>query len=134
MFVGNNGLRIAQEEDLRPCLHRGALLGHGRRRHPSWPTTRSMGWGGGWKPRATARAFNVARRIRAGTVIAQGVGGTDVTERRARVTARAQGWGTDMAGIGQNGCLRWIQTEWDGSRVGPPRPSKITEIKSITWM
>ena len=74
VFVGNNGMRIAQEEIFGPVF---TVMPYSGKDDDAVRLANDSiyGLGGGVESASTARAFNVARRIRAGTVIAQGVGG-----------------------------------------------------------
>ena len=114
-----NDMRIAQEEIFGPVFtvvpYSGTDDDAVRLANDS-----IYGLGGGVESTSTARAFNVARRIRAGTVLAQGVG--DVTGHRRRTRRRARaGLGRDDGRHRPERRLRWLQAERHRPRVGPSR-------------
>ncbi len=132
VFVGNNGMRIAQEEIFGPVF---TVVPYSGKDDDAVRLANDSiyGLGGGVESASTARAFNVARRIRAGTVIAQGVGGTDVTAPSPG-DGQGPGWGYTMAGIGQNGAFGGFKQSGIGREWGHHGLEEFTEIKSITWM
>jgi aldehyde dehydrogenase (NAD+) len=90
------------------------------------------GLGGGVESKSTARAFNVARRIRAGTVLAQGVGGSAGTDVGPG-GGQGPGWGESMAGIGQSGAFGGFKQSGIGREWGTHGLDEFTEIKAIHW-
>jgi aldehyde dehydrogenase (NAD+) len=132
VFVGNNGMRIAQEEIFGPVF---TVVPYSGKDDDAVRLANDSiyGLGGGVESASTARAFNVARRIRAGTVIAQGVGRTDMTAPSPG-DGQGPGWGYTMAGIGQNGAFGGFKQSGIGREWGHHGLEEFTEIKSITWM
>ena len=90
------------------------------------------GLGGGVISASTARAFNVARRIRAGSMSAQGVGATAVNPLGPG-GGQGPGWGEAMAGIGQTGAFGGFKQSGLGREWGHHGVEEFTEIKSVTW-
>jgi aldehyde dehydrogenase (NAD+) len=131
VFIGRNDMRIAQEEIFGPVFtvvpYSGTDDDAVRLANDS-----IYGLGGGVESASTARAFNVARRIRAGTVLAQGVDaspGTDVGPGGGQ----GPGWGETMAGIGQNGAFGGFKQSGIGREWGHHGLEEFTEIKAIHW-
>jgi acyl-CoA reductase-like NAD-dependent aldehyde dehydrogenase len=90
------------------------------------------GLGGGVVAGNTARAFNVARQIRAGSVSAQGVGGGAVADMGPG-GGQGPGWGTSMSGIGQSGAFGGYKQSGLGREWGRHGIEEFTEIKSLSW-
>jgi aldehyde dehydrogenase (NAD+) len=131
VFIGTNDMRIAQEEIFGPVFtvvpYSGTDEDAVRIANDS-----IYGLGGGVEARSTARAFNVARRIRAGTVLAQGVGegpGDDVGPGGGQ----GPGWGETMAGIGQSGAFGGFKQSGVGREWGTLGLEEFTEVKAIHW-
>jgi acyl-CoA reductase-like NAD-dependent aldehyde dehydrogenase len=132
VFIGNNGMRIAQEEIFGPVF---TVVPYSGKDDDAVRLANDSiyGLGGGVESASTARAFNVARRIRAGTVIVQGVDRTEVTAPSPG-DGQGPGWGYTMAGIGQNGAFGGFKQSGIGREWGHHGLEEFTEIKSITWM
>ena len=81
---------------------------------------------------STARAFNVARQIRAGSMSAQGVGGAPQLDLGPG-GGQGPGWGEGMAGIGQKGAFGGYQNSGIGREWGHHGFEAFTEVKHITW-
>jgi acyl-CoA reductase-like NAD-dependent aldehyde dehydrogenase len=130
VFIGPNDLRIAQEEIFGPVLtvvpYSGTDADAVRIANDS-----AYGLGGGVVANGTARAFNVARQIRAGSMSAQGVGGTAADSGPGG--GQGPGWGEAMAGIGQTGAFGGFKQSGIGREWGSHGLEEFTEVKSITW-
>ncbi len=131
VFIGTNDMRIAQEEIFGPVFTVVPYSG--------WDddavrlaNDSIYGLGGGVESESTARAFNVARRIRAGTVLAQGVGGASGTDVGPG-GGQGPGWGETMAGIGQSGAFGGFKQSGIGREWGTHGLDEFTEIKAIHW-
>jgi acyl-CoA reductase-like NAD-dependent aldehyde dehydrogenase len=131
VFIGTNDMRIAQEEIFGPVFtvvpYSGTDDDAVRLANDS-----IYGLGGGVEAKTTARAFNVARRIRSGTAIAQGVGGTEANGASPG-NGQGPGWGQSMAGIGQQGAFGGFKQSGIGREWGRHGIEEFTEIKSISW-
>jgi aldehyde dehydrogenase (NAD+) len=131
VFIGDNGMRIAQEEIFGPVFT--VVPYSGKDEDAVRLANDSIyGLGGGVESVSTTRAFNVARRIRAGTVLAQGVGepsGTDLGPGGGQ----GPGWGETMAGIGQSGAFGGFKQSGIGREWGHHGLEEFTEIKTIHW-
>src|SRR5262249_41479756 len=90
------------------------------------------GLGGGVVAASTARAFNVARRIRAGSVTAQGVGATPLVDLGPR-GGEGAGGGTIRAGTGQQGAFGGFKHSGVGREWGHHGFASFTEVKQISW-
>jgi aldehyde dehydrogenase (NAD+) len=131
VFIGTNDMRIAQEEIFGPVLT--VVPYSGRDADAVRLANDSIyGLGGGVEAQSTARAFNVARQIRAGTVIVQGVGGTPLADMGPG-GGQGPGWGQGMAGIGQSGAFGGFKQSGIGREWGRHGLVEFTEVKSITW-
>jgi aldehyde dehydrogenase (NAD+) len=130
VLIGTNDMRIAQEEIFGPVLtvipYSGTDADAVRIANDS-----IYGLGGGVVANGTARAFNVARQIRAGSMSAQGVGagGRDP----GRGGGQGPGWGETMAGIGQTGAFGGFKQSGIGREWGHHGIEEFTEVKSLTW-
>ena len=80
---------------------------------------------------STARAFNVARRIRAGHVTANGVGGEPVAGGPGG--GQGPGWGSTMKGIGQEGAFGGYKQSGLGREWGRVGLEDYCEIKNLIW-
>jgi aldehyde dehydrogenase (NAD+) len=131
VFVGTNDMRIAQEEIFGPVFTVVPYSGQDddavRLANDS-----IYGLGGGVESQSTARSFNVARRIRAGTVLAQGVGATAAPDAGPG-GGQGPGWGDSMAGIGQSGAFGGFKQSGVGREWGHHGLEEFTEIKAIHW-
>jgi aldehyde dehydrogenase (NAD+) len=131
VFIGTNDLRIAQEEIFGPVLtvipYSGSDADAIRLANDS-----IYGLGGFVVAATTARAFNVARRIRAGTVTAEGVNPSPEIDPGSG-GGQGPGWGQGMAMIGQSGAFGGFKQSGVGREWGRHGLEEFTEIKSITW-
>ena len=131
VFIGTNDMRIAQEEIFGPVLtvvpYSGTDADAIRLANDS-----IYGLGGGVEAKTTARAFNVARQIRSGTVLAQGVG-WEATIDPGRGGGQGPGWGEQMTGIGQNGAFGGFKQSGIGREWGRHGLEEFTEVKAIHW-
>jgi aldehyde dehydrogenase (NAD+) len=131
VFVGTNDMRIAQEEIFGPVLtvvpYSGKDADAVRLANDS-----IYGLGGGVVAQNTARAFNVARQIRAGSVQAQGLGSIVLTDLGPG-DGQGPGWGQSMVGIGQSGAFGGYKQSGLGREWGHHGLEEFTEIKSISW-
>lgn len=112
VLVGRNDMRIAREEIFGPVLTVVPYSGTDEEA-VRLANDSIYGLGGGVVANQTARALNVARRIRVGSMSAQGVGDSPLAET---------GPG---AGQGPAGCVRWVQAERHRARVGRPRLGEV---------
>jgi len=131
VFIGRNDMRIAQEEIFGPVFtvvpYSGTDEDAVRLANDS-----IYGLGGGVESASTARSFNVARRIRAGTVMAQGVG-VSAGVSAGPGDGQGPGWGETMAGIGQSGAFGGFKQSGIGREWGHHGLEEFTEIKAIHW-
>ncbi len=131
VFVGTNDMRIAQEEIFGPVLtvipYSGSDEDAVRIANDS-----VYGLGGGVVAQHTGRAFNVARRIRAGSMSAVGLANTPGGAGPGG--GQGPGWGQSMRGIGQSGAFGGFKQSGVGREWGTVGVEEFTEIKSISWM
>ena len=131
VFIGTNDMRIAQEEIFGPVLtvipYSGTDADAIRLANDS-----VYGLGGGVVAANTARAFNVARQIRAGLMSAQGVGRAALPGL-GQGSGQGPGWGESMSGIGQSGAFGGFKQSGIGREWGHHGVEEFTEIKSISW-
>jgi aldehyde dehydrogenase (NAD+) len=131
VFIGANDMRIAQEEIFGPVLT--VVPYSGKDEDAVRLANDSIyGLGGGVESQSTARAFNVARRIRAGTVLAQGVGSSSGLDLGPGA-GQGPGWGETMAGIGQSGAFGGFKQSGIGREWGTLGLEEFTEVKAIHW-
>jgi aldehyde dehydrogenase (NAD+) len=131
VMIGTNDMRIAQEEIFGPVLtvipYSGKDADGVRLANDS-----IYGLGGGVVAGNTARAFNVARQIRAGSMSAQGVGATPLTDLGPG-GGQGPGWGSTFAGIGQSGAFGGYKQSGIGREWGHLGFETFTEVKSLGW-
>jgi aldehyde dehydrogenase (NAD+) len=131
VFVGTNDMRIAQEEIFGPVFtvvpYSGKDADAIRLANDS-----IYGLGGAVESHSTARAFNVARQIRAGHFMVHGIGDALLADM-GRGDGQGPGWGQGMAGIGQSGAFGGFKQSGIGREWGRHGLEEFTEIKSITW-
>jgi aldehyde dehydrogenase (NAD+) len=126
-----NDMRIAQEEIFGPVMT--VIPYSGNEDEAVRIANDSIyGLGGGVVSANTGRAFNVARRIRAGAMSAQGVGG------RAAVSTgpgngQGPGWGLQPGGIATGGAFGGFKQSGVGREWGHHGLEEYTEIKYLTW-
>jgi aldehyde dehydrogenase (NAD+) len=130
VMIGRNEMRIAQEEIFGPVLtvvpYRGGDDEAVRIANDS-----IYGLGGGVIAASSARAFNAARQIRAGTVTATGVGTAAVATGPGG--GQGPGWGATPKGIGQAGAFGGYKQSGLGREWGHHGLEDFTEIKNLTW-
>jgi acyl-CoA reductase-like NAD-dependent aldehyde dehydrogenase len=131
VMIGTNDMRIAQEEIFGPVLTVIPYSGNDRDA-VRLANDSVYGLGGGVVAAGTARAFNVARQIRAGSMSAQGVGGVPLVELGPG-GGQGPGWGEQMAGIGQKGAFGGYKQSGVGREWGHHGFEAFTEVKSLTW-
>jgi len=131
VFVGKNDMRIAQEEIFGPVLtvipYSGSDDDAIRIANDS-----IYGLSGGVVAANTARAFNVARRIRTGTIMAQGAASAGASDP-GRGVGQGPGWGAPLAGIAQGGAFGGFKQSGIGREWGRHGLEDFTELKSISW-
>ncbi|HEY3669611.1 MAG TPA: aldehyde dehydrogenase family protein [Acidimicrobiia bacterium] len=131
VLIGTNDMRIAQEEIFGPVLtvipYSGSDTDAVRRANDS-----IYGLGGRVIAASTARAFNVARRIRAGLMSAQGVGASSSGDLGPG-GGQGPGWGSTPAGIGQSGAFGGFKQSGIGREWGHLGFETFTEVKSLSW-
>ena len=131
VFVGGNHLRIAQEEIFGPVLtvvpYSGSDEDAVRIANDS-----IYGLGAGVIAGSTARAFNAARQIRAGSVQAHGVGSAAL-DSTGPGAGQGPGWGSQFAGIGQSGAFGGYKQSGLGREWGRHGLEDFTEIKHLSW-
>jgi aldehyde dehydrogenase (NAD+) len=131
VFIGSNDMRIAQEEIFGPVL---TVVPYSGKDDDAVRLANDSiyGLGGGVDALSTARAFNVARRIRSGTVLANGVGSPAIADMGPG-DGQGPGWGEEMAGIGQSGAFGGFKQSGIGREWGHHGVEEFTEIKTIHW-
>ncbi len=131
VFVGKNDMRIAQEEIFGPVLtvipYSGSDEDAVRIANDS-----IYGLAGGVVAASTARAFNVARQIRTGSVTAQGIASAGAGAP-GRGAGQGPGWGAALAGIAQGGAFGGFKQSGIGREWGRHGLEDFTEVKSISW-
>ncbi len=130
-FVGTNEMRIAQEEIFGPVL---TIIPYSGSDEEAVRIANDsiFGLGGSVVAANTARAFNAARRIRAGTVAAEGVGGFGAANPGAG-GGQGPGWGEPVAGFGQSGAFGGFKQSGIGREWGRLGLEDFTEVKSLSW-
>ena len=130
-FVGTNDMRIAQEEIFGPVLtiipYSGSDEDAVRIANDS-----IYGLAGSVVSANTSRAFNVARRIRAGTVTAEGVGSAAPVDPGLG-NGQGPGWGQPIPGLAQGGAFGGFKQSGIGREWGRHGMEDFTELKSISW-
>ncbi len=131
VFIGTNDMRIAQEEIFGPVF---TVVPYSGKDDDAVRLANDSiyGLGGGVEAQSTTRAFNVARRIRAGTVMVQGVG-TAAPSDPGPGGGQGPGWGQAFAGIGQSGAFGGFKQSGIGREWGRHGLEEYTEIKTINW-
>ena len=130
-FVGTNEMRIAQEEIFGPVLtivpYSGSDDDAVRIANDS-----IYGLAGSVVAANTSRAFNVARRIRTGTITAEGVGSLGAVDPSSGA-GQGPGWGEAAPGLGQGNCFGGFKQSGIGREWGRHGLEDFTEIKTISW-
>jgi acyl-CoA reductase-like NAD-dependent aldehyde dehydrogenase len=131
VFIAKNDMRIAQEEIFGPVLTVIPYSG-GDEEAVRLANDTIYGLGAAVVSASTARAFNVARQIRAGRVSARGLEGR-LVEGVGRGSGQGPGWGALSAGIGQAGTFGGFKQSGLGREWGTHGLEEFTEVKSISW-
>jgi acyl-CoA reductase-like NAD-dependent aldehyde dehydrogenase len=130
VFIGRNDMRIAQEEIFGPVLtvvpYSGSDEDAIRLANDS-----IYGLSGSVTAASTARAFNVARRIRTGLISAQGI--AEATVDPGAGGGQGPGWGETTPGLAQGGAFGGFKQSGIGREWGRHGLEHFTEIKSISW-
>ncbi len=131
VFVGSNDMRIAQEEIFGPVL---TVIPYSGRDDDAIRLANDSiyGLGGSVMAANTARAFNVARRVRAGSVTATGVGQPSAGDAGLGA-GQGPGWGEPVRGVAQGGAFGGFKQSGIGREWGRHGLEDFTEVKSITW-
>jgi acyl-CoA reductase-like NAD-dependent aldehyde dehydrogenase len=131
ILVGTNDMRIAQEEIFGPVL---TVIPYSGKDDDAVRIANDSvyGLGGGVMAANTARAFNVARQVRAGSMSATGVGQV-AASGPGRGGGQGPGWGEPMAGIAQSGAFGGFKQSGIGREWGRHGLEDFTEVKSIAW-
>jgi aldehyde dehydrogenase (NAD+) len=131
VLVGRNDMRIAQEEIFGPVL---TVIPYSGKDEDAVRIANDSIYGlsGGVLAANTARAFNVARRIRTGTVTATGVGQPSAGAPGLG-NGQGPGWGEPMRGIAQGGAFGGFKQSGIGREWGRHGLEDFTEVKSISW-
>lgn len=130
VFIGTNDMRIAQEEIFGPVLT--VIPYSGKDEDAVRIANDSLfGLAGGVQAASTARAFDVARQIRAGMVSATGVGGP--SHDPGPGGGQGPGWGAGPGGIGQRGAFGGFKQSGIGREWGHHGVEEYTEIKQLNW-
>lgn len=130
-FVGTNDMRIAQEEIFGPVL---TIIPYSGEDDDAVRIANDSIYGlhGGVVSANTSRAFNVARRIRTGTVEAEGIGALGAVAPGAG-EGQGPGWGAPIAGLAQGGAFGGFKQSGIGREWGRHGLEDFTEVKSISW-
>lgn len=130
VFIGTNDMRIAQEEIFGPVLTVVPYSGTDRDA-VALANDSIYGLGGSVVSASTARAFNVARQVRAGHVSATGLGAPPAPSSPG--DGQGPGWGEDTKGIGQSGAFGGYKQSGLGREWGHHGIEDFTEVKNILW-
>jgi aldehyde dehydrogenase (NAD+) len=131
VFIGSNDMKIAQEEIFGPVLT--VIPYSGKDEDAVRIANDSIyGLGGGVQAATTGRAFNVARRIRAGSMTAAGVAGL-APSSPGPGNGQGPGWGSAPSGIGQSGAFGGYKQSGLGREWGRLGVEEFTEVKSLSW-
>jgi aldehyde dehydrogenase (NAD+) len=130
VFIGHNAMKIAQEEIFGPVL---TVIPYSGEDDDAVRIANDSiyGLGGAVQAASTARAFNVARRIRAGSMSAAGVAGP--ASNPGPGAGQGPGWGSTPAGIGQTGAFGGYKQSGLGREWGRLGIEEFTEVKSLNW-
>jgi aldehyde dehydrogenase (NAD+) len=131
VFVGDNSMKIAQEEIFGPVL---TVIPYSGQDDDAVRIANDSiyGLGGVVQAAATGRAFNVARRIRAGSMNAAGVGAAAMGDTGPG-QGQGPGWGSSWGGIGQSGAFGGYKQSGLGREWGHMGIEEFTEVKSLSW-
>jgi len=130
VFVGGNDMRIAQEEIFGPVL---TVIPYSGDDDDAVRLANASIYGlsGGVIGGSSARAFNVARRIRTGTITAQGLDAIAVDPGPGG--GQGPAWGTTLKGIGQAGAFGGYKQSGLGREWGRHGIEDFTEVKHLFW-
>jgi aldehyde dehydrogenase (NAD+) len=130
VFVGTNDMRIAQEEIFGPVL---TVIPYSGKDADAVALANDTiyGLGGAVVSASTARAFNVARQVRAGHVTVTGLGSPPAPASPGN--GQGPGWGEDVKGIGQTGAFGGYKQSGLGREWGHHGIEDFTEVKNIVW-
>jgi aldehyde dehydrogenase (NAD+) len=130
VFIGTNEMKIAQEEIFGPVL---TVIPYSGKDDDAVRIANDSvyGLGGAVQAATTTRAFNVARRIRAGSMSAAGVVGT--ASEPGPGNGQGPGWGSSPASIGQTGAFGGYKQSGLGREWGRMGVEEFTEVKSLNW-
>ena len=131
VFIGRNDMRIAQDEIFGPVFTVVPYTG-GDEEAVRLANDSIYGLGGGVVSASTSRAFNVARRIRAGHVAATTISANPPTPASPG-NGQGPGWGSTMKGIGQEGAFGGYKQSGLGREWGRLGLEEFTEVKTIIW-
>jgi acyl-CoA reductase-like NAD-dependent aldehyde dehydrogenase len=131
VFLAENSMRIAQEEIFGPVL---TVIPYSGKDDDAVRIANDSiyGLGGAVQAANTGRAFNVARRVRAGMLSATGVA-TPPAGDLGPGGGQGPGWGASPAGIGQSGAFGGYKQSGLGREWGNIGIEEFTEIKQLTW-
>jgi len=131
VYVGTNDMRVAREEIFGPCLT--VIPYSGDEKEAVRIANDSIyGLAGGVMSANGARAFNVARQIRAGAVSAVAVS-TSPPADPGPGGGQGPGWGTSPSGIGQQGAFGGYKQSGVGREWGRLGVEEFCEVKSLSW-
>ncbi len=132
IFVNcRNDMRICQEEIFGPVLTVIPYSG-GDAEAVRIANDTIYGLGGGVLSANTGRGFNVARQIRAGSVLVTTVGGSPVDDLGPGDGA-GPGWGAWPDAIGVHGAFGGYKQSGIGREWGHHGMEDFTELKNLTW-
>ncbi len=130
VFIGTNDMRIAQEEIFGPVLTVVPYSGNDADA-VALANDSIYGLGGAVVSASSARAFNVARQVRAGHLMVTGLGAPPAPPSPGN--GQGPGWGEDMKGIGQAGAFGGYKQSGLGREWGHHGIEDFTEVKNIVW-
>ncbi|HEY8527258.1 MAG TPA: aldehyde dehydrogenase family protein, partial [Acidimicrobiales bacterium] len=130
VMIGRNDMRIAQEEIFGPVL---TVIPYSGKDADAVALANDTiyGLGGAVVSASTARAFNVARQVRAGHVTVTGLGSPPAPASPGN--GQGPGWGEDVKGIGQTGAFGGYKQSGLGREWGHVGLEDYCEIKNIVW-
>ena len=130
-FVGTNDMRIAREEIFGPVL---TIIPYSGTDDEAVRIANDSIYGlaASVVSANTGRAFNVARRIRTGTITAEGVGSLGAVEP-GRGEGQGPGWGQHPPGLGQENAFGGFKQSGIGREWGRHGLEDFTELKTISW-
>jgi acyl-CoA reductase-like NAD-dependent aldehyde dehydrogenase len=130
VMVGTNDMRIAQEEISGPVL---TVIPYSGTDDDAVRIANDSVYGlaGSVVSLTSARAFNVARRIRTGSIQAQGLESGASTSGPGN--GQGPGWGELAKGIGQAGAFGGYKQSGLGREWGRHGLEDFTEVKQLMW-